>query len=419
MNTTCGKCVLIIALLIAFGAASCMASVIYVKPESKPPRATHNGASWNTAYASINDAVARAKSDSEIWVAQGSYSGLVLLPVGAKLYGGFTGTETSRDQRNSAQHETLLLISGLYIINDTKGQCVVDGFTIDTNGNTGVYLIGANSLIANNNITDCSYGILCLNGAPVISANKLTDNTYGIICTGTAAKVYNNLISDCTTAGIDCRTRDASMIVNNTVVSAGQGVGIYVHDGSATLANNIVAYWPQAGVRISKGVKALLSHNCVYGNGTNYDGVKADSGSISTDPEFVDKTYCDLTGGSPCIDAGDDAYVQSGELDINGNLRLCGLHVDIGADESSILPPTTPVVIDDGANQLSTDSLHAVWSSTGRPSAVVEYDYAIGTSATYTTGTPLIVGWTSVGTHTGVTVMNLRLRDDPGLRYFL
>ncbi len=419
MNTAFAKCVLIIALLIVFGATSCMAAVIYVKPESSPARTTHNGASWSTAYASIKDAVARASSGTEIWVAQGAYKAdSLILPVGAKLYGGFSGSETSRDQRNSDLHETALLTSGLYIANDTKGLCVVDGFTIDTNGNTGIYLISSGSTISNNSVTDCSYGILCLNGAPVITGNRLWDNTYGIICTGTTAKLYNNLVSDCTTTGIDCRTKDAATIVNNTIVSSGQGIGVYVRDGSPTLANNIVAYWPQAGLRVAKTAKPVLSHNCVYGNGTNYDGAKADSGSISADPNFVDRTGFDLAIGSPCIDTGDDAYVLKGEIDCDGQPRLCGLHVDIGADESWVTPPGTPVVIDDGLNQLSADSLHAVWRSSGGSGTIVEYDYAIGTSPTYTEGMPLTVGWTSAGAHTGATLMSLHLRDDPGLKYY-
>ena len=40
-----------------------------------------------------------------------------------------------------------------------------------------------------------------------------------------------------------------------------------------------------------------------------------------------------LTGSSPCIGAGSDNDTQPGWRDMDGQPRICGLHVDIGADE--------------------------------------------------------------------------------------
>jgi phosphodiesterase/alkaline phosphatase D-like protein len=68
-------------------------------------------------------------------------------------------------------------------------------------------------------------------------------------------------------------------------------------------------------------------------------------------------------------------------------------------------PPTTPVVTDDGDSTTDLTQLHATWTSSDPESEIVEYQYAIGTSA----GGNDVVDWTSMGTDTGVTKTGLNL----------
>ncbi|MCL1920606.1 MAG: hypothetical protein FWG50_05935 [Kiritimatiellaeota bacterium] len=67
-----------------------------------------------------------------------------------------------------------------------------------------------------------------------------------------------------------------------------------------------------------------------------YDG----GGNITLDPLFVNPATGDyrLQSGSKCIDAGDDGYV-TWDLDLDGNLRIWGDRVDMGAYEFGSVPP--------------------------------------------------------------------------------
>jgi len=68
-------------------------------------------------------------------------------------------------------------------------------------------------------------------------------------------------------------------------------------------------------------------------------------GNINADPYFVEPGYWDvngvwvdgdyhLLGGSPCIDTGDPCYVaEPNETDLDGNPRIVGIAVDMGAYE--------------------------------------------------------------------------------------
>jgi len=115
----------ILSLLVASRAAA--AHVVYVKQDAPGPS---NGMSWPTAYRTLEEALdvaAGLNRPTEIWIAQGTYvpnpDGLpdpryatFTLPADVSLYGGFAGTESSRDGRDPELHETIL--SGDVLGND-------------------------------------------------------------------------------------------------------------------------------------------------------------------------------------------------------------------------------------------------------------------------------------------------------------
>ncbi len=103
-------------------------SVIYVDKDAPGP--AHNGSSWDTAYLTLQDALAAATTGNEIWVAEGVYypdegggqtagnqAASFFLKSGVAVYGGFAATETLRTQRN--WNTQITVFSGDLAGNDT------------------------------------------------------------------------------------------------------------------------------------------------------------------------------------------------------------------------------------------------------------------------------------------------------------
>ncbi|WP_298417788.1 T9SS type A sorting domain-containing protein [uncultured Kordia sp.] len=129
-------------------------SQIYVKQDAI---GTNDGTSWNNAYTNLQTAINTATVNDEIWVASGTYkpiespdssvqsdqrSWCFYINKDIKLYGGFSGIETSLSERNFTTNPTIL--SGeignqanfsdnshhVVIITNTTKEALLDGFTV-------------------------------------------------------------------------------------------------------------------------------------------------------------------------------------------------------------------------------------------------------------------------------------------------
>lgn len=112
-----------VGLSLFLAATPLQAKVFYVTTTG-----TGDGSSWTKAFGSIDDALAKATSGDEIWIAVGTYKPTQLiksskknsrhfpLKDGVSLYGGFAGTETTKEARAKKEggeayeyvHETIL-----------------------------------------------------------------------------------------------------------------------------------------------------------------------------------------------------------------------------------------------------------------------------------------------------------------------
>ena len=95
------------------------------------------------------------------------------------------------------------------------------------------------------------------------------------------------------------------------------------------------------GPQISSFHSTLLATSCVVDGGLNdvlnlFSAIGWSGNNLVLDPLFVDAAAGDyhLSPASPCINAGDPAYVAAPEeTDIDGEPRVAGAAVDMGADE--------------------------------------------------------------------------------------
>jgi len=168
---------------------------IFVKPDAS---GTGDGSSWADAYTELSDALSVAAEGDEIWVAEGTYlpggenanrDALFFLDANIKLYGGFTGTESTLSDRGSYQdHPTIL--SG-----DVNGDDILNNFTDNREDNCR-HIMWTDTNITNETVIDGFFfqnghteggdgsgndrrgGAILSYGAPIIQNCSFTQN-YG------------------------------------------------------------------------------------------------------------------------------------------------------------------------------------------------------------------------------------------------
>lgn len=142
-------------------------SVVYV--DKKNISGVENGASWQHAFAGIQAAIdyAQLAGIPEVWVAAGTYDearaneGSLLMLDGINLYGGFTGDETTRDQRDPATNITIIdgskasekIAAAAHVI--LGANAVLDGFAI--RGGQGLSGAGMFNFQVSPTVRNCTF----------------------------------------------------------------------------------------------------------------------------------------------------------------------------------------------------------------------------------------------------------------------
>jgi len=312
----------------------------------------NDGSTWPAAKRTVQAGIdAAAVAGGEVWLAEGIYFERITLKAYAYLYGGFAGTETERSHRNFKTHPAVL-----------DGQM---GGSVVTATSCGYQVSGIDGVtIRNGTGTESNYvvyggGICCTDSSPVFANLTIRVNTAstggGIYC-GLASPVIENCVinGNCTSStggGISC-SHSFPTVRNCTIVgnTARYGGGIDASYSSPLIVNNIVALNATGIYRDDYSDNMpVLRNNCVYNpGGVDYTDLSPGEGDINLDPKLEAPEYgkYHLNPDSPCIDAGNDADVQAGGLDMDNQIRTVGSHIDIGADEyDGTVYPFTPSII--------------------------------------------------------------------------
>ena len=306
------------------------ATVIYPHPtlyvDETRPDDSGDGRSWATAKKTIQAAIAYACTGDEIVVTNGVYAPIITLN-GIISIRSVNGAEwTIIDGGGTNRCATL----GMYRGWDMETHTVLTGFTLQ-NGNAS----HANVSIEKDD-GGGSYG-------GTLNNCTLTGNT-----ADRGGGSYNSTLNNCLLTGntADWEGGGSSYSTLNNCTLTGNTAD-WEGGGSAggTLNNCIV--W---GNRLTgSGASTNYAYSTFFYSCTaplpsgNYNG----GGNIEDDPLFMDAANGDfrLQAGSPCINAGNNAYAV-GAFDLAGHPRIIGGTVDMGAYESPMTELTGDWYVD-------------------------------------------------------------------------
>jgi len=229
----------------------------------------------------------------------------------------------------STTHAGVADAGGIWMNGGTVSNCVVRDNVIPEGNGVGIRAQGS-ARILNSRILDNtkvahyprSGGGIYAASSSVLIRNCLVARN---VTWTSGGGIYGGRIENCT-------------VVSNTVTLAGgEAGGVYLSSGS-TVSNSIVYFNEVSGVHTNLNTTTGVGFSCftIPDSGTN--------GNISADPLFVDLAGGDyrLSDASPCINRGDSSIV-TWSTDLDGNRRVAGSAVDIGAYEFQ--PPAGSILI--------------------------------------------------------------------------
>ncbi|MCP4245586.1 MAG: exo-alpha-sialidase [bacterium] len=360
------------------------------------------GLSWADAHTDLTTALTAARASfyvTEIWVAAGRYTpappngdrfASVELTNRLRLYGGFAGHETEREQRDPAVNVTIL--SGdlnnddgtratnneensynvVTIVGPEVADVLVDGFVVSggnaSEGNPQSFGAGVYISLAQARVVGCTFldGFANLWGGGLHAIDAVTtvdrcvflgnraDNGAAVSNWNGQMTVTNSAFSGNAASGTggglfnafgDVTVENCTFTGNTASADAG---GLYGLNATPVIASSI--FWnntdagPADETAQIGGTAPSINYSCVQG----WSGTWGGAGNIGTDPELADADGPDGVAGtdddnlrllstSPGVNAGDPAVtLPTGGKDLDGHARvLCG-RVDMGAYEFGI-----------------------------------------------------------------------------------
>ncbi|MCC5877847.1 MAG: InlB B-repeat-containing protein [Candidatus Sumerlaeia bacterium] len=272
-----------------------------------------DGTSWADAYTNLQEAIDSANKAQDLWVAAGVYTPSTWpnggsdprevhfsLRNGVRLYGGFTGTESSLEERDIAANETILggdLGGGLYaysVFNHPGGlnldtSARLDGFTVRDGFADGAAPANLGGAMRN------------IGSYPLIANCRFLDNTSD----GDGGAIYFS------------GEGGAASITTSTFAgneSGGNGGAIALHDGSlhidsSTFSQN-VASDAGAGIFVSGSPDFDILNSTISGN-TVSSGSTSSGGGLHISSSLFTIMYITFTENYHPVEGGAVSIVDA------------------------------------------------------------------------------------------------------------
>lgn len=251
--------------------------------------------------------------------------------------------------------------------------------------------------VANLTLTNVTFrGNSATYGGGLLTFPGMTATLTNVIFSGNSAIYGGGML----TTGSNNLTLTNVTISGNTAL--GLGGGLFIENGSNPQIRNSIVWGNSSGqgsnnayigndlnrpasvpvfsASIVQGSGGSAAWNPTFGDaGYNYNTSYAidGGGNLDANPLFVSSSDLHLGSGSPAINTGDNSFLPVGvTTDLDGNPRIVGGTVDMGAYESQVTPPANPTLTTtatdaSGASTLVSDS--ATISSGSNPTGSITF----------------------------------------------
>ncbi len=355
-------------------------TVLYVLPVSTSaaagniryvsPGGTGDCTSWGTAC-ELQDALAQAVGQDEIWVAQGTYypdqgsgqtdnapTSTFTLPADVALYGGFNGSETSRDQRDWTVNRTIL--SGDLEQNDPSD----NGVVTDPNQITGTnaYHVVRSSGVTSSTVLDgfiVTAGSASGSGYDAVGGGMCNENdsptVKNITFTGNRADGSYHSSGGSNSGGGGMYNLNASPMLYNVTFSnnsayawAGNGGGMYNENSNPTLNNvtfsdNNAINYGMGGGMFNEYSSPTLSNVTFSRNSAGWEGGGIANGM--SNPTLNNTTF---NGNSAGFSSGGIFNANGGSI-INNSILWGDTEPEVG-DAASVSTITSSLIQGSGGS---------------------------------------------------------------------
>ncbi len=317
-------------------------SEVIVRYVDQKATGKNDGTSWVNAYTDLQSALTPAPNGQnvEIWVVNGTYkptsgsdrSVYFIMQEGVDIYGGFTGNEVSRGNRDWEANVTILsgdigiqseTSDNSYQVIAGANNATLDGFTI-TGANTinfyNGYCGGMGNWQCSPTVTNCTFsgntsafyggGMYNHYSSPIVTNCSFLNNTSGDAGGGIFNGTNSNpIVSDCSFSGNTAirgggvYNSACSAIISNCTFSGNsgdEGGGMYNDDfndankiivvTNCTFSGNSTTYYGEGGGMYNGNGSGLVVDNCTFANNTALDGAGMANGEYNS-PIIINCTF--------------------------------------------------------------------------------------------------------------------------------